>query len=81
MTYGYRFGDLVYYSVLGLPLEQGLRLLSSDHNVTEMVAKHLDHDLVVSYIVTYGVANYVVDGDEEKDFEYERADMFRNYAF
>ena len=54
-TYGYRSRDLVYYSVPGLPLDQGLRLLSSDYNVTEIVAKHLDHDLVVLYIVTYGV--------------------------
>ena len=79
--HGYRSGGLVYYSVPSLPLNQGLRLLSFDYNVIELVAKHLDHDLVVLYIITYGVANDVVDGNEEKDSEYERAVVFRNDAF
>jgi hypothetical protein len=36
-TYEYKFGNLIYYSVLGYSLEQGLRLMSSDNNVSEMV--------------------------------------------
>jgi hypothetical protein len=80
-TYGSRSEDLVYYNLPGLALDQGLRLMLSDYSVNEMVAKHLGHDLVVLYIVTYGVTDDVVDGDEEEDSEYERAIMFRNDAF
>ena len=80
-TYGSRSGDLLYYSLLGLPLDQGLRLMLSDYSVNEMVAKHLGYDLVILYIVTYGVTDNVVDGDEEEDSEYKRAVMFRNDAF
>jgi hypothetical protein len=35
----------------------------------------------VLYIVTYGVADDVVDGDKEEDSEYKRAVVFRNDAF
>jgi hypothetical protein len=80
-TYGYRYVDLVYYSLLGLSLDQGLRLMSNDYSVNEMLAKHLGHDFVELYIVTYGVADDVVDGDEEEDLEYERAVVFRKDIF
>jgi hypothetical protein len=39
-TYGYRSGDLLYYSLPGLSLEQGLKLVSYDFSVNQMVAKH-----------------------------------------
>jgi hypothetical protein len=74
-TYGYRFGDLVYYNVRGYPLEEGLRLMSSNHNVDEMVAAYVGHDLIVLYMVMYGV------GDDEEDSEYEKAAVYRNDAF
>jgi hypothetical protein len=63
-TYGYRSRDLIYYSLPGVSLDHGLRLISDDFSVNEMVAKHLDHDLLVLYIVTYGVTDDVVDEDE-----------------
>ena len=46
-------------------------------SVNEMVAKHLGHDLVVLYIITYSV----VDKDEDEDSEYERAVVYRKDAF
>jgi hypothetical protein len=55
--------------VPGYPLEEGLRVMSSDHNVVEMVADHVGHDLVVLYIVMYGVVDVAVKGDDEKDSE------------
>jgi hypothetical protein len=42
-----------------------------------MVARHLDHDLLVLYIVTYGVTDDIVDEDEDKDSEYERTVVYR----
>jgi hypothetical protein len=80
-TYEYRSGDIVYYNVLGYPLEEGLRFISFDHNVVEMVANHIGHDLVVLYIVMYGIVDVVVERDVEEDSEYERAVVFRNDAF
>jgi hypothetical protein len=77
-TYGYRFGDLIYYSLPGVSLDQGLRLILDDFSVNEMVSRHLDHDLLVLYIASYDVTNDVVDEDEEEDTEYERTVVYRN---
>jgi hypothetical protein len=79
-TYGYRFGDLIYYNVPGCPLDEGLRFMSSDHNVAKMVAAHVGHDLVVLYMVMYGVVDVAVEDDEE-DSKYERAIVYWNDAF
>jgi hypothetical protein len=80
-TYGYRSGDLIYYSLPGVSLDQGLRLISDDFSVNEMVSRHLDHDLLVLYIVSYGVTDDVVDEDEEEDSEYERIVVYRKDLF
>jgi hypothetical protein len=81
-SYGYRSGDLVYYNVPGCPLDEGLRLMSFDHNVAEMVAAHVGHDLVVLYMVIYSVVDVdVAVEDDEEDSEYERAVVYRNDAF
>jgi hypothetical protein len=80
-TYGYRSGDLIYYSLPGVSLDQGLRLISDDFSVNEMVSRHLDHDLLVLYIVSYGVTDDVVDEDEEEDSEYERTVVYRKDPF
>jgi hypothetical protein len=81
-SYGYRSRDLVYYNVLGCHLDEGLRLMSSDHNVAEMVAAHVGHDLVVLYMVMYGVVDVdVAVEDDEEDSEYERAVVYREDAF
>jgi hypothetical protein len=47
-------------------LDQGLRLMFSDHDVTEIVSHHVGHDLVELYIVIYGVVNVQV---EERGFK------------
>jgi hypothetical protein len=81
-SYGYRSGDLVYYNVPGCPLDEGLRLMSSDHNVAEMVAAHVGHDLVVLYMVMHGVVDVdVAVEDGEEDSEYEKAVVYRKDAF
>jgi hypothetical protein len=80
-TYGYRSGDLIYYSLPGVSLDQGLQLISDNFSVNEIVSRHLDHDLLVLYIVTYGVTDDIVDKDEEEDSEYERTVVYRNNPF
>jgi hypothetical protein len=76
-SYGYRSRDLIY-----CPLDEGLRLMSFDHNVAEMVAAHVGHDPIVLYMVMYGVVDVdVVVEDDEEDSEYERAVVYRNDAF
>jgi hypothetical protein len=81
-SYGYRSGDLVYYNVPRCPLDEGLRLMSSDHNIAEMVAAHVGHDLVVLYMVIYGVVDVdIAVEDDEEDSEYERAVVYRNDTF
>ena len=62
-------------------LEERLGLMSYDHNLAEMVAAYVGHDLVVLYIVMYGVVDVVVEGDDEEDFECERAVVYRKDAF
>jgi hypothetical protein len=80
-TYGYRSEDLIYYSLPRVSLDQGLRLILDDFSVNEMVSRHLDHDLLVLYIVSYGVTDDVVDEDEEEDSEYERTVVYRKDSF
>jgi hypothetical protein len=56
--------------------------MSSDHNVAEMMAAHVGHDLVVLYMVMYGIVDVnVAVEDGEEDSEYERAVVYRNDAF
>lgn len=38
--YGYNSGDLIYYKEPGKSLHEGLKLLSSDHDVFQMVNYH-----------------------------------------
>jgi hypothetical protein len=39
--YGYRSGDIIYYSLPGVSLDHGLKLISDDFNVNEMMATTL----------------------------------------
>jgi hypothetical protein len=52
-TYGYKPGDLVYYLVPGSSLQSGLKLISSDHDVVEMVDVHQDVPVVELYLVSF----------------------------
>jgi hypothetical protein len=56
--------------------------MSSDHNVAKMVAAYVGHDLVVLYMVMYGVVDvHVAVEDDEEDSEYERTVVYRKDAF
>jgi hypothetical protein len=56
-NFGYNYGDLIYYKLPHLSLDQGLRLLSSDHDVLAMVSHHIGNGLVELYIVEYSVVD------------------------
>jgi hypothetical protein len=60
--YGYKSGDLLYYLVSGSSLQKGLRLITLNYDVFEMVNVHKDVPIVELYIVSFGkpIAN---DGD------------------
>jgi hypothetical protein len=59
--YGYKYGDHIYYKEPYKSLVDGLRLLSSDHDVLQMVQHHACHHVVVLYLLAF------------EDFENEEA--------
>jgi hypothetical protein len=76
-SYGYSPGDLIYYNIPNKRLDERLRLLSSDHDVLEMVEHHIGHGLVELYSVSFGGVDIDVDErgeedsvDEEKEEEF-----------
>lgn len=59
--YGYGSGNLIYYNIPNKRLDKGLILLSSDHDVLEMVEHHIGHGLVELYLVSFGRVDINVD--------------------
>jgi hypothetical protein len=59
--YGYGPGNLIYYNIPNKRLDKGLILLSSDHDVLEMVEHHIGHGLVELYLVSFGRVDINVD--------------------
>jgi hypothetical protein len=69
--YGYKYNDLIHYKILGRSLDEGLRLISSDHDVSEMVSHHVC--LVELYLVSFKAVEVDVEDDNaEEDEEYVR---------
>jgi len=66
-TYGYGPGDLIYYNIPTKSLDKGLRLISSDHDVLQMVEQHREHGIVELYLVAFGVVHAYVDVEGEED--------------
>jgi hypothetical protein len=85
-TYGYGPGDQIYYNIPTKSLDEGLRLISYDHNVLQMIKQHKEHGIVELYLVAFGVVHVDVEGeegsvDEEEEEEYERQTVYRNDPF
>jgi len=87
-SYGYGPGDLIYYNIPNKSLNEGLRLLSFDHDILEMVAHHTRHTLVELYLVVFSGVDVDVDVqgeensvDEEEEEEHQRQSAYRNDAF
>jgi len=86
--YGYSPGDLIYYRIPNKRLDEGLRLLSSDHNVLEMVGHHNGHGIIELYMVGFILYDVTVDVpggeesvDEEYEEEYERNTVYKSDPF
>jgi len=86
-TYGYGPGNLIYYNIPTKSLDEGLRLLSFEHDVIEMVEHHDEHGLVELYLVVFGVVDVDVEGgeedniDEKEEEEYKRQIVYRSDSF
>jgi len=52
-TYGYKSGDLMYYLLPGSTIRNGLTLITSNHDVIEMVKLHQGLPIVELYIVSF----------------------------
>jgi hypothetical protein len=59
--YGYSLGDLIYYKIPNKSLDKGLQLLSSDHDILEMVRHHNGHGIVELYVVGFILYDVAVD--------------------
>jgi hypothetical protein len=62
--YEYKSGDLVYYVHLDCSIQSGMKLISSDYNVLEMVAAHVEVSVITLYLVSF-------DEPRVNDDEYE----------
>jgi hypothetical protein len=87
-TYGYVFGDLIYYNIPAKSLDEGLRLLSSDHDVLQMLEHYIGHGIVELYLVAFVAVDVHVylegeeDGvNEEGEEEYEQQNVYRTNGF
>jgi hypothetical protein len=80
--YGYKYGDLIHYKMPDKSLDEGLRLISSDHDVSEMVSQHIGHCLAELYLVSFKAVEVdVEDGNAKEDEEYERIVVYKKDAF
>jgi hypothetical protein len=64
--YGYKSGDLVYYIHPGCSIQSGMKLISSDYNVLEMVAAHVEVPVITLYLVSFDEPR--VNDDEYEDY-------------
>jgi hypothetical protein len=80
--YGYKSGDLIHYKIPDKSLVEGLRLISSDHNINEMISHHVGHGLAELYLVSFDSSNVDFEDDNiEEDEEYEKAIIYNKDAF
>jgi hypothetical protein len=78
-TYGYKSGDLMYYLLPGSTIRNGLILITSNHDVIEMVKLYQGLPIVELYIVSFDEpvpdSEYEYnddDGDDGDDGGYSR---------
>jgi hypothetical protein len=70
--YGYKSRDLLYYLMPGSNVLKGLRLISSDHNVFEIVNVHKGVPIVELYLVSFGEPR-----TNDEDYEYDDGGYYR----
>jgi len=76
-SHGYKFGDLIYYLLPGCTLQNGLKLITSNFDVNEMVQAHWDLPIVELYINSFSES--ILDIDEGND-EDDNDDDERGYS-
>jgi hypothetical protein len=78
MDYGYKSGDLIHYKISDKSLDEGLRLLSSNHDVNEMISHHVRHGLAELYLVSFHSSNADIEDDNAKeDEEYKKIVVYK----
>jgi hypothetical protein len=66
--YRYKSGDLIYYLLPGCTLRNGLKLITSNFDVNEMVQAHLGLPIVELYINSFsGSIPNIDEGNDEDD--------------
>ncbi|KAB1209264.1 hypothetical protein CJ030_MR6G007216 [Morella rubra] len=75
--YGYNTGDLLYYKEPGKSLVEGLKLVSSDLDVLQMVKCHEAEQVVVLYLVSFDGIGGDEDNDEAEGEDNEEAERRR----
>jgi hypothetical protein len=65
-SYGYKLGDLIYYLLSGSTLRNGLKLITSNFAVHEMVQAHSGLPIVVLYINSFSESISDI-GEENSD--------------
>jgi len=68
-NYGYQSGDLIYYLLLGCTLRNGLKLVTSNFDVREMVEAHAGLPVVELYINSFSESIPDNDDDDYGDDE------------
>jgi hypothetical protein len=68
---------LIYYNLPTKSINEGLRLISSDHDVIQMVEHHREHGIVELYLVAFGVVDVEVEVQEEN----ERVSVYKSDPF
>ncbi|KAB1206956.1 hypothetical protein CJ030_MR7G008128 [Morella rubra] len=83
-TYGYKVGDLIYYKEPRKSLDEGLKLVTSDHDVLQMVKCHEGEQVVVIYLQSFADRSGDDDNNESEadiDEEAERRRIGVNDPF
>jgi len=79
--YGYKSGDLIYYLLPGETLRNGLKLITSNFDVNEMVQAHLGLPIVELYINSFsGSIPDIDEGNDEDDNDNDDDDDERGYS-
>ena len=65
--YGYKVDDLIHYKILDKSLDEGLRLISLDHDVNEMILHHVRHGLAELYLVSFHSSNVDIEDDNAEE--------------
>jgi hypothetical protein len=81
-SYGYKSRDLIYYLLLGCTLRNGLKLITSNFDVNEMVQSHLGLPIVELYINSFSesIPGEGNDEDDEDDNDNDDDDDERGYS-